>query len=316
MDTSKQQPDYIMWFEPDFWADRHVVRMQPLQRALYRTLLQSAFWCSTRPDLPKNDDQLCQLADAESPEVWLQNKDVVLAKFFSDTVDGQTVWAHKRLRKEWQIFIDSVQRNRERASKGGRAKAAKAASSMPEAGASMLAGATDTETPTANPNSSPTATATASSTTDTNTAPEARPSSGSGSEAVSSTKRESVSGESVSGFGAQEPSRLDRNAERAAKGEFCLYWDTINGITEPYDLCATNPDELAPLLRLDSILIILEVVRWAHEKSDFWFKNEKGTVDGLRGLVNAYPAMKKNYESYQSTIQKRLAKKAAKKGVR
>lgn len=312
MDTSKQQPDYIMWFEPDFWADRQVVRMNPLQRALYRTLLQSAFWCSTRPDLPNNDDQLCQLADAENRDVWLQNRDAVLAKFFSDTVDGQTVWAHKRLRKEWQIFIDSVQRNRERASKGGRAKAAKAASSMAEAGASMLGIATDTETQTSNPNNSSTRTDT--SRTDTDTAPEARQLLGSGGVAVSSSKR--VSGESVSGFGAQEPSRLDQRAEQTAKDEFCLYWDTINGVTDPYDLDATKPDELAPLCRLDSISVILDVVRWAHEKSDYWFKDGKGQIDGIRGLVNAYPTMKRSYDSYQNTIRERLAKKATKKGPR
>lgn len=176
----------------------------------------------------------------------------------------------------------------------------------------MLGTATDTETLTPNPNNSSTKTAT--STTDTDTAPEARQLSGSAGVAVSSTK--SGSGESVSGFGAQEPSRVDRKAERAAHDEFCLYWDAINGITDPNDLCATGSAELAPLLRLDSISVILEVVRWAHEKSDYWFKNEEGQIEGISGLVNAYPAMKKSYDKYQNVIRERLAKKARKNGAR
>ena len=93
----------------------------------------------------------------------------------------------------------------------------------------MLGTATDTETLTPNPNNSSTKTAT--STTDTDTAPEARQLMASGGVAVSSSKK--VSGESVSGFGAQEPSRLDKRAEQTAKDEFCLYWDTINGVTDP-----------------------------------------------------------------------------------
>lgn len=174
----------------------------------------------------------------------------------------------------------------------------------------MLGTATDTETLTPNPNNSSTKTAT--STTDTDPAPEARRSSASVGVGVST---KTAFGESVSGFGAQEPSRVDRKAERAAQNEFCRYWDTINCVTDPYDLSATVPEELAPLLRLDSISTILDVVRWAHEKSDYWFKDEKGQIEGIRGLVNAYPTMKRSYDSYQNVIRERLAKKAKKKGA-
>lgn len=120
MSDQKYQPDFIKWYEPEFWADPHVNRgMTWMQRLLYRALTQAALFCSTRPYLPADDNQLWLLADAGSPQNWLDNKDPVLVKFHKVTIDGVEYWAHKRLLSEWEYILEVAEAKR----RGGKARA-------------------------------------------------------------------------------------------------------------------------------------------------------------------------------------------------
>lgn len=117
MSEQKYQPDYIMWFEPEFWADRYVIQMHSVARHYYKSLLQAALFCSTRPYLPTNDEELRILADAE-PAEWEKHRAAALHKFAKVVVDGVELYSHKRLMGEWQRILN-VKAAR---SKGGKGK--------------------------------------------------------------------------------------------------------------------------------------------------------------------------------------------------
>lgn len=118
------QPPYQFWHEPDFSSDEQVAYgMDWLQRHLYRTLLQKAFFCSTRPYLPISDDQLWLLADAGSKERWLANKEVVMLKFQPVKVEGVDLWAHKRLLRDWVLLLKYRDKKASAGRAGGLAKA-------------------------------------------------------------------------------------------------------------------------------------------------------------------------------------------------
>jgi uncharacterized protein YdaU (DUF1376 family) len=118
------QPAYQFWHEKDFSLDEQVAHgMDWLQRHLYRTLLQKAYHCSTRPYLPISDDNLWLLADAGSKERWLANKDQVMVKFFKATVDGIELWAHKRLLRDWDLLKQHATKKSHAGREGGFAKA-------------------------------------------------------------------------------------------------------------------------------------------------------------------------------------------------
>lgn len=133
-DSKKQfKLDYVCWHENEFMADRHVVRMTPHQRLMYRSLCQAAMFCSTRPHLPDDDDQLFILADADSLEHWKQNRDAVLVKFYPEEIDGKPMLAHKRLLADWDQILEGVNQKRAAASRGGQARAKQmAGTSQPE----------------------------------------------------------------------------------------------------------------------------------------------------------------------------------------
>jgi uncharacterized protein YdaU (DUF1376 family) len=76
--------------------------MTHVQRWIYKTLLQEAFVCSTRPRLPADDAVLWLLADCESEEQWLENKAVILKMFKKD---GDLL-IHPRLEEDWQRLLD------------------------------------------------------------------------------------------------------------------------------------------------------------------------------------------------------------------
>lgn len=117
------QPPYQFWKEQDFSSDEQVAYgMTYLQRHFYRTLLQKAFICSTRPYLPTSDDQLWLLADAGSKDSWVENKNAIMVKFQLAEIDGAEVWAHKRLLRDWVLLTDYHQEKVKAGSAGGRAK--------------------------------------------------------------------------------------------------------------------------------------------------------------------------------------------------
>lgn len=96
------KPAYQPWNEDEFSGDLLVSSMTPVQRWMYRTLLQKAFFHKTRPDLPADDTILWMLAGCESIDQWNQNKSVVLNMFQIDERDGEQVYIQKRLRQDWE----------------------------------------------------------------------------------------------------------------------------------------------------------------------------------------------------------------------
>ena len=112
-------PPYQFWNDRDFWNDLYVSRvMTHQQRAFYRSMLQGAFYCSTRPNLPKDDLSLCALADAPSLEVWEENKPAIMVKFQETKMklnaEWVEVWGHKRLKRDWLKLIEGSERQANR----------------------------------------------------------------------------------------------------------------------------------------------------------------------------------------------------------
>jgi hypothetical protein len=140
----------------------------------------------------------------------------------------------------------------------------------------------------------------------------------SGSGATANASHSDGESDSGSGFGAQDRAEVDRllgkgpavtMAQQAeAKAKLC---SLIDGIF-PEDL-ATDPLDLVALLRRDNPQMVLDVVTWAWEKSDYWFKQEKGKIKDIPGLSNAYNAMKQSYLSYWQTAKERLESRKNKK---
>ena len=103
------KPSCFNWYENDFWADRTVARFQPIQRHFYRALLCAAFFGDTRPYLPDNDEELAELADADSLEQWLQNGPAIRRKFEAFVAeDGTKLLRNKRLDEEWEILVHKI----------------------------------------------------------------------------------------------------------------------------------------------------------------------------------------------------------------
>jgi uncharacterized protein YdaU (DUF1376 family) len=111
-----KKPVYHQWDEPSFMMD--TMHLPWLERLLYRALLQGAFHCSTRPDIPDDDLQLQRmLCIPES--VWTEHKADVRAMFQAETVNDKKVLFQNRLRKDWTTLED-MRRKRSEAGKWSR----------------------------------------------------------------------------------------------------------------------------------------------------------------------------------------------------
>jgi hypothetical protein len=120
----KRKPLYQPWNEEAFRADVQVYAMAPVQRWMYRTLLQSAFFCSTRPYLPDDDTQLWMLAGCESHKQWDRNKDTVRAMFTPVELDGARLLSRKRLVEDWNRLEEKRQMLAENGRRGRKAQLA------------------------------------------------------------------------------------------------------------------------------------------------------------------------------------------------
>lgn len=121
----RSKAKYQPWNEEGFSSDIKVNRMTQLQRWMYRTLLQRAFVCSTRPRLPDDDEELWGLADCKDLKQWLANKDKVLQMFERTTIEVP-VLTNKRLEDDWKRVLE-IREERSRAGReGGRQKLANA----------------------------------------------------------------------------------------------------------------------------------------------------------------------------------------------
>lgn len=112
-----------MWNEEEFCADLGVRSMRHIQRWMYKSLLQSAFFCSTRPHLPDNDSLLWMLAGCEHREEWEVHKKPVRAMFTKAMIEGKKVLSQKRLASDWDYLTKRREAMAEKGKKGGQAKA-------------------------------------------------------------------------------------------------------------------------------------------------------------------------------------------------
>ena len=116
-----KKPLYQPWSEEEFCADLFVQHMTPLQRWMYRTLLQAAFFCSTRPYLPDDDALLWMLAGCESRQQWEANMEMVRGRFEAVEQRGQRLLVQKRIVADWKRLQDRRRELSEQGRRGGRA---------------------------------------------------------------------------------------------------------------------------------------------------------------------------------------------------
>lgn len=120
--TDDYKPAYMPWNEDDFSGDLLVSAMTPIQRWMYRTLLQRAFFHSTRPDLPADPEMLWRLAGCESREQWDSNAKPVLAMFKKEDLGDTAVLYQKRLRRDYDTYRDKRDSYADRGKAGATAR--------------------------------------------------------------------------------------------------------------------------------------------------------------------------------------------------
>ena len=106
-------------------SDPRVRRMSPVAAKTYMMLLHEAFVCSTRPNLPDDDDELELLAWCADREEWLAVRETVLKMFTPEEIDGRRVLTNNRLTKDWSHLQEIREARSEAGKKGGLAKAGK-----------------------------------------------------------------------------------------------------------------------------------------------------------------------------------------------
>lgn len=116
---------YQPWNQEGFGADLRVRKMTNVQRWIYRTLLQEAFVCSTRPRLPDDDEELWMMADCEDINEWKSNKGPVLRMFQKVQVDGVSLLANRRLDEDWDKILNIRESKSEAGRKSGETRRAK-----------------------------------------------------------------------------------------------------------------------------------------------------------------------------------------------
>ena len=117
------KPRYFPWNEEEFRADSRVRTMSYIQQWMYRTLLQAAFFESTRPYLPDDDGLLWAMAGCKSKSQWTENMISVRGMFIPIELNGKKLLSHKRLVKDWQKIEDDREARADRARKAGLASA-------------------------------------------------------------------------------------------------------------------------------------------------------------------------------------------------
>lgn len=121
--TANSKPKYQLWNEEEFLGDLYVRAMTPLQRWMYRTLLQASFFHSTRPYLPDDDNLLWMLAGCENKQQWLNNMDPVRAMFTPLEEAGVRLIGQKRVVSDWERLLDKRELHAELGRRGGEATA-------------------------------------------------------------------------------------------------------------------------------------------------------------------------------------------------
>lgn len=117
-----RKPLYQPWNEEHFMADERVQVMSKYAVWIYRTLLGRAFFCSTRPYLPDDDNLLWSLAGCESKDQWLKYRPEVVPMFKPTTRRGQKLLCQKRVLRDWNALRDLRKAKSESGVKSGIAR--------------------------------------------------------------------------------------------------------------------------------------------------------------------------------------------------
>jgi uncharacterized protein YdaU (DUF1376 family) len=125
MPLNRKKPMYQPWNEEEFIADQVVQSMNNVERWMYRTLLQQAFFCSTRPYLPNDHEQLWRLAGCANRKQWDKCNSLVLTKFSKIQRRGQDLLKQKRLELDWRRERDYRKKLATNGHKGGTATQAR-----------------------------------------------------------------------------------------------------------------------------------------------------------------------------------------------
>jgi hypothetical protein len=92
---------YQPWNEEVFLADPLVREMNQIERWMYRSLCQAAFFCSTRPYLPDDNNMLWKLAGCDDSRTWTRHKAKVLQMFKKLGLKGEKLLVQKRVKLDW-----------------------------------------------------------------------------------------------------------------------------------------------------------------------------------------------------------------------
>ena len=271
--TKQYQPVYICWHETDFMGDRHVVRMTPHQRLMYRSLCQAAMFCSTRPYVPNDDTDLFVLADADSLEHWKQNRDAVLVKFYPAEIDGKPMLAHKRLLSDWDRINEVVNQKRAAASRGGKARAKQMASTS-QADACQTETETETEIKQETERKLETETQT--------------------------SNRNGNSKGTVAGGVVPAPVQQEYSSEEQER-----YLSGIAALFENYVPERADAYVFTPLLSSNQPQKIASAMRWAFTRSSGWGKGKPGEITSAEQFVRAFPAIALQYDKYFARARKK-----------
>lgn len=106
-------------------SDRRVRRMSPLAVKTYMMLLHEAFVCSTRPNLPDDDEELYLMAYCSNRQEWESIRDEILGMFSKSIANGKQVLVNSRLCRDWEHLQEIREARAEAGKKGGLAKATK-----------------------------------------------------------------------------------------------------------------------------------------------------------------------------------------------
>lgn len=237
----------------------------------YRALLQQSYFCSTRPYLPNNDEELWLLADAESLEQWREHKAAVMRKFHLVTIEEVQYWAHKRLLSDWRLVLAAAANASAAGKKSGEVRRSK-----------RTLNARSTE---ANESS---------------TNVEQNKTKQNQTEKPKETEKQNVNENQTQ----QQSGSVASSQAEDLKSAWVDY-RLKHGKLVDDDM---DPEPFQQLI--DSGVPareVKQVIFWL-PRSDYWDKSGEGQLAGPVGFRKAYPAIRKVYENYRAAIEERRNK--------
>ena len=127
MSLNRHKALYQPWNEEEFNGDFLVQQMNQMEKWMYRSLLQAAFFCATRPYLPDDDKQLWRLAGCDDAKTWGKHKAKVLKMFQKFREGDLKLLCQKRIQIDWNREQERREVLSKKGLKGAEAKKSKVA---------------------------------------------------------------------------------------------------------------------------------------------------------------------------------------------